>query len=144
MINKVINSIKSVFIPKSELGDDITVNMDGGVGGSWSVKDDAEAFTADAKRHYSSYTGVPAPVETPNDSWFGEAPKTEKVIEYVKQKNEELYQRLAEEPQPKEVDNIHEVMYNKATAKGNTTVQLDPQPQGGSENVWQSGAGPHF
>ena len=118
MIKKVINSIKKVFIPKSELE------------GSWSVKDDAEAFTADAKRHYSSYTGVPAPVETPTDSWFGEAPKTEKVIEYVKQKNEELYQRLAEEPQPKEVDNIHEVMYNKATAKGNTTVQLDPQPRG--------------
>ena len=90
------------------------------------------------------HTTVPAPVVSPNDSWFGEAPKTEKVIEYVMQKNEELYQRLAEEPQPKEVDNIHEVMYNKATAKGNTTVQLDPQPQGGSENVWQSGAGPHF
>ena len=142
MIKKVINSIKKVFIPKSELGDDITVNMDGGVGGSWSVKDDAEAFTNDAKRHYSSYTGVPAPVETPSDSWFGEAPKTEKVIEYVKEKNEELYQRLAEEPQSKEVDNIHEVMYNKSTASGSTTVQLDPV--GGSENVWQSGAGPHF
>jgi hypothetical protein len=90
------------------------------------------------------YQTVPAPVVTPNDSWFGEAPKTEKVIEYVKKKNEELYQKLAEEPQSKEVDNIHEVMYNKSTAKGNTTVQLDPQPQGGSENVWQSGAGPHF
>ena len=84
MIKKVIKSIKKVFIPKSEFEDDITVNMDGGVGGSWY----AEAFTADAKRHYSSYTGVPAPVETPNDSWFGEAPKTEKVIEDAKQKNE--------------------------------------------------------
>ena len=37
MIKKVIKSIKKVFIPKSEFEDDITVNMDGGVGGPWIV-----------------------------------------------------------------------------------------------------------
>lgn len=145
MIKKVIKSIKKVFIPKSEFGDDITVNMDGGVGGSWTVKDDAKAFTADAKRHYSSYTGVPAPVVTPNDSWFGEAPKTEKVMEYVIQKNEELYQKLAEQPKQKEVENIHQVMYDKATKGIATTLALNPP--GGSENFqsgpggWNSGTG---
>ena len=84
------------------------------------------------------YQTVPAPVVTPSDSWFGEAPKTEKVIEYVKQKNEELYQRLAEGPQSKEVDNIHQVMYDKATKGVATTLTLDSL--GGSEE-WQSGTG---
>jgi len=84
------------------------------------------------------HTTVPAPVVTPNDFWFGEAPKTEKVIEYVKQKNEELYQRLAEQPQSKEVDNIHQVMYDKATKGVATTLTLDSL--GGSEE-WQSGTG---
>ena len=90
------------------------------------------------------HTTVPAPVVSPNDSWFGEAPKTEKVIEYVKQKNEELYRRLAEQPQSKEVDNIHQVMYDKATKGIATTLALNPQSQGGSENFqenWNSGTG---
>jgi len=84
------------------------------------------------------HTTVPAPVVSPNDSWFGEAPKTEKVIEYVMQKNEELYRRLAEQPQSKEVDNIHQVMYDKATKGVATTLSLDSL--GGSEE-WQSGTG---
>jgi len=82
---------------------------------------------------------VPAPVVTPSDSWFGEPTRSKKQLRHLENAG-----RTAEKPPTKEVDNIHEVMYNKATAKGNTTVQLDPQPQGGSENVWQSGAGPHF
>ena len=54
------------------------------------------------------------------------------------------------EDQPrKEVDNIHEVMYNIATSGGKTTTQLNPMPElgGGSENFqsgpggWMSGTG---
>jgi len=45
MIKKVIKRIKKVFIPKSEFGDDITVNMDGGVGGSWEVKSESDFET---------------------------------------------------------------------------------------------------
>jgi len=87
----------------------------------------------------SPHKTVPAPVVTPSDSWFGEAPRSKKQLRHLENAG-----RTAEKPPTKEVDDIHQVMYNKATAKGNTTVQLDPQPQGGSENVWQSGAGPHF
>ena len=120
MIKKVIKQLKKVFIPKSEF-----------------VETPKKVETTE-----NTHVTVPAPVVTPSDSWFGEAPKTEKVMEYVIQKNEELYQRLAEQPQSKEVDNIHQVMYDKATKGIATTLALDPQ--GGSENFqegWNSGTG---
>jgi len=123
MIKKVIKQLKKVFIPKSEF-----------------VKTPKKVETAE-----NTHVTVPAPVVTPSDSWFGEAPKTEKVIEYVKQKNEELYQKLAEQPKQKEVDNIHQVMYDKATKGIATTLALNPP--GGSENFqsgpggWNSGTG---
>ena len=123
MIKKVIKTIKKVFIPRSESIDETPKKVE--------VKKD-------------NHLGIPAPVVTPNDSWFEEAPKTEKVIEYVMKKNEELYQRLAEEPKSKEVDNIHQVMYDKATKGIATTLALNPQFQGGSENFqkdWNSGTG---
>ena len=120
MIKKVIKQLKKVFIPKSEF-----------------VETPKKVETPE-----NTHVTVPAPVVTPSDSWFGEAPKTEKVMEYIIQKNEELYQRLAEQPQSKEVDNIHQVMYDKATKGIATTLALDPQ--GGSENFqegWNSGTG---
>lgn len=89
------------------------------------------------------YLGVPAPVVTPYDPWFEDAPKTEKVMEYVQKKNEELYARLAEEPQPKEPENIHEVIYRIATQKQGSWQENI----GGSENFhegpngWNSGTG---
>ena len=120
MIKKVIKQLKKVFIPKSEF-----------------VETPKKVETTE-----NTHVTVPAPVVTPSDSWFGEAPKTEKVMEYIIQKNEELYQRLAEQPKQKEVDNIHQVMYDKATKGIATTLALDPQ--GGSENFqegWNSGTG---
>ena len=45
---------------------------------------------------------------------------------------------IALKPFTKEPENIHEVMYQKATKNQNTTVQLNPR--GGSEN-FQSGPG---
>ena len=138
MIKKVIKQLKKVFIPKSEFEDDNKKYYVDGHGDVHPVRNDVNL-------NHSSYTGVPAPVVTPNDSWFGEAPKTEKVMEYVIQKNEELYQRLAEQPKQKEVDNIHQVMYDKATKGIATTLALNPP--GGSENFqsgpggWNSGTG---
>lgn len=89
------------------------------------------------------YLGVPAPVVAPYDPWFEDAPKTEKAMEYVQKKNEELYAKLAEEPQPKEPENIHEVIYKIATQ-----TQCSWQENiGGSENFhegtngWNSGTG---
>ena len=88
----------------------------------------------------SPHKTVPAPLFPPFDSWFGHAPKSEKTQEILKK--EEESKKCSTCKCGKEVDNIHEVMYNMSTASGSTTVQLDPI--GGSENVWQSGAGPHF
>lgn len=90
-----------------------------------------------------TYLGVPASVVAPYDPWFGDAPKTEKVMKYVQKKNEELYAKLAEEPQPKEPENIHEVIYKIATqSQGSWQENI-----GGSENFhegtngWNSGTG---
>ena len=134
MIKKVIKTIKrikSVFIPKSEFPIEVTKSP--------SVSEDTTNYE---KWIEEDFTGIPAPVILSDDNWFGEAPKSEKAMEYVQQKNKELYQRLAEEPKSKEVDNIHQVMYDKAVKGIATTLSLDPL--GGSENQqegWQSGTG---
>ena len=149
------NLIKSILPNKEEKStetkesQDITVNMDGGVGGSWTVKDDAEAFTADAKRHYASYTGVPAPAYLPNDEWFGESVLTEKGMDVVqqeaeiKQQEEERKEELIAAGILIEDEDIHQKMYEVATKNWNTVAET----QGGSENFqegpggWNSGTG---
>ena len=101
-----------------------------------------------------SFTGIPAPKVLKDDPWFGPAPiLSEKQQEYVEMRKalEEEKQLIPQsEDQPrKEVDNIHEVMYNIATKGGKTTTQLNPMPElgGGSENFqsgpggWMSGTG---
>jgi hypothetical protein len=75
---------------------------------------------------------VPAPVVLSDDSWFGKAPKTENSHKV------QVTEPKQEKPQSKEVDNIHQVMYDKATKGIATTLSLDPL--GGSEG-WQSGTG---
>jgi hypothetical protein len=79
-----------------------------------------------------AYIGVPAPDVLPYDPWFGDPPKSERTLYFI-QKQEQ-----------KEVDNIHQVMYDKAVKENPTTLSLDPLPQGGSENFqegWNSGTG---
>jgi len=82
---------------------------------------------------------VPAPVVLSDDSWFGKAPKTENSHKV------QVAEPKQEKPQSKEVDNIHQVMYDKATKGIATTLALDPP--GGSENFqsgpggWNSGTG---
>ena len=82
----------------------------------------------------------PAPVITPYDDWFSEPILTETQMEYQKLME---YEHINDDPHdgwwlrpewqdPKEPDNIHEVMYDIATKCGKTTVQLDPI--GASEN----------
>jgi len=120
MIKKLIGSLKSfrtIFIPKSEF-----------------VKEPKKI-----EKPKTQYVGVPAPVVLSDDSWFGAATKTEKAIEYVQKKNEELYKKLESQPKPKEPENIHHVMYEKATKNIATTLALNPiggseNFQGGSEN----------
>ena len=126
MIKKVIKYVKKVFIPRSEFEEETTLQK--------------VNITPQVQ---STYLGVPAPVVSPDDPWFGSAPKTEKAMEYVLKKNEELYRRLAE-PKLKEPENIHQMMYERASKYWGTWKEELP---GGSENFqenndsWNSGTG---
>jgi len=99
----------------------------------------------------SGYVGVPAPEVLEDDRGFGPAPWTEKsfAIKKARLQAEMDMQLLPEysEPQPKEPENIHQVIYEIATKNVATTLALDPFPSlGGSENFqggWMSGVGPH-
>jgi hypothetical protein len=122
MIKKVIKSLKKVFIPRSEF-----------------IKDKPKKV----EKPKENYIGVAAPVTTPNDSWFSAPVKTEKVIAYEKhvaQKIEE--QKIVEAVHPKkEMENIHQMMYERVTKYWGTWKEELP---GGSENFqsgWNSGTG---
>ena len=124
MIQKVINKLKKVFIPKSEFIDDEPKKVE---------------------KLQPSYTGVAAPVVTPTDNWFSTPVNTEKVIAYEKhvvQKIEE--QRIVEAAQPKkEAQDIHQQMYERASKYWGTWKE-EIQSPGGSENFqsgWNSGNG---
>ena len=106
------------------------------------------------KKLMKKHKTIPAPKFLEDDPWFGPATLSEKQQEYVEMRKALESEKLLipqEEDQPpaKEVDNIHEVMYNIATGNGKTTTQLDPLPElgGGSENFqsgpgnWMSGTG---
>jgi|TARA_B100000035_G_scaffold93344_1_gene78925 hypothetical protein len=88
------------------------------------------------------YVGVPAPILSPVDDWFGSAPTpTEKQKEYQQQEaTQRLHDDIRRESETNESENIHQLMYEMATKSGATTVQLDPLGgsenfQGGSENI---------
>ena len=88
------------------------------------------------------FVGVPAPKVLKNDPWFGEPVKSEKQLEYERINDDphDGWWLRPEWQDPKEPDNIHEVMYDMATKSGKTTTQLDPVGgsenfQGGSENI---------
>lgn len=106
------------------------------------------------KKLTKPFTGIPAPKVLKDDPWFGPTPilseKQQEYVEMRKQLEEEKQLISQSEDQPrKEVDNIHEVMYNIATQGGKTTTQLNPMPDlgGGSEQIqsgpggWMSGTG---
>ena len=147
MIKKALESIKEIFIPVRSIADDIVVNMDGGVGGSWEVKcsiDDEEIPCEQLQE--PDYIGVPAPAYLVDDPWFGPAPTyTDKQKDYMAIEAEYKEQEQASSPSVESGD-IHEMMYQIATRTGSpTTLQLDPA--GGSENFhegpggWHSGTG---
>ena len=91
-----------------------------------------------------TYTGVPAPVSIPYDPWFGSAPKSQKAIQYEeKVAAESKIKEDQRKEKTQEPENIHQVMYEKATKNWNTVKET----QGGSENFqegsggWNSGTG---
>ena len=124
MIKKVLKNLKKVFIPKSEF---------------------IEEKPKKVEKPKENYIGVAAPVTTPIDSWSSKPVKSEKVVAYEKhvaQKIEE--QKIIEAAQPKkEPENIHQVMYERASKSFGSWQET----LGGSENFhegpggWNSGAG---
>ena len=125
---------------------DITVNMDGGVGGSWKVECaiDEEVVDCDEMDN-PPFVGVPAPAYLEDDPWFGPAPvRSEKQLDYMEQETRIKQQQDQEtHHETVESEDIHAKMYEIATASKGTAVQRDPI--GGSESFhesgWMSGTG---
>jgi len=130
-------------------GDDIVVNMDGGVGGSWKVEcaiDDDEVDCEELQEDYDQepYIGIPAPAYLEYDPWFAPPVYSEKQIT-VKEAYEHAVadNQILEESGTSEPSDIHERIYQIATASWNTVKET----QGGSENFqegpggWNSGNG---
>ena len=130
MIKQIINKLFSQKISEEDIECAIDENIV-----------DCEHFDDDQDK---AYVGVPAPVLTPHDDWFEDAPKTEMQMEY-EHINDDPHDGWWLRPEwqdqeTKESANIHQEMYEIATKSGATTLQLDPiggseNFQGGSENV---------
>lgn len=146
MITRALAALKEVFIPKSEIGDDITVNMDGGVGGSWKVECAIDDEVVNCEEFKEPYIGIPAPPYLEIDPWFSPPIYSEKQMSYKKAHEQAVAeQQILDESESKESADIHQKLYEKATANWNTIAET--QYQGGSENFqegpggWQSGTG---
>ena len=133
-MNKIIKTIKNIFIPESEiLKDKIECAIDD------------EIIDCKEMDEEPVYTGIPAPVYLKEDDWFGYAPEyTEKQKDYMKMETEIKRQEF-EKSFSVEPNDIHQKMYEIATKNHNTTLDLNPP--GGSENFhegpggWNSGNG---
>ena len=152
-IEQAMTSFKDKFgnkisWPKVE-SDDITVNMDGGVGGSWKVECAIDETPIDCEDLQENYTGIPAPAYLNDDPWFGPAPvRSEKQLDCMERETQMKQQEEAIRSEfTVESEDIHAKMYEIATASNGTAVQRDPI--GGSENFqggsngygWMSGTG---
>ena len=133
-MNKIIKTIKNIFIPESEIVED-----------KIECAIDDEVVDCKEMSEESVYTGVPAPVYLKEDDWFGPAPEyTEKQKDYMKMETEIKRQEF-EKSFSVEPNDIHQKMYEIATKNHNTTLDLNPP--GGSENFhegpggWNSGNG---
>ena len=146
MIKKIKETLGQIFhspeATGSWSGDDITVNMDGGVGGSWTVNDEDEEDGLDYEDQY--YTGVPAPDYLEIDPWFSPPVLSEKQMTYKEAHDKAVEeQQILDESETKESADIHQKLY-EAASKNWTTVL---ESQGGSENFqegpggWMSGTG---
>ena len=130
MIKKIKETLSQVFFSPE-------------ASGTWGV--DCEEFEEDGLDYEDQYyTGIPAPSILDEDPWFGPTPVLSEKQEEIRAQLEKENQLIpeSEDKAPREVDNIHEVMYNIATSGGKTTTQLDPLPElGGGSEKFQSGPG---
>lgn len=114
MISTIKNLIKNLITPKFEYQEKVECAID---------EDVLECSEMDTP----PYTGVPAPVVPPSDSWFQDPPRTQKQEDYMEMETE-----IKKENQGKEDPDIHQKMYEIAT-KNWTTVK--------ETTGWQSGTG---
>lgn len=141
MIKQLIKNIKDVITPNKSTEEEVNVSeLEAPV---------AECGPGHFSHGYSPYTGVPAPVVTSSDTWFGEPVLTEKGWDVVQQEakvKEEEVQRKEEIRSSGGVvedENIHQKMYELSTKNWNT-VDESAFTLGGSENYqegWKSGTG---
>ena len=75
-----------------------------------------------------AFTGIPAPEYLPDDPWFGHAVYSQKQQENMIAQLVEENLILNEKSNSRELDNIHQIMYNLSTQFKSYI--------GGSENVW--------
>ena len=132
MIKEAIKSIKEIFIPKSE--EDVQCAIDDDV--------------VDCTEFKEPYIGVPAPDYLQDDPWFSAPVLSEKQVTY-KEAHEQAVaeQQILDESAEGESSDIHQKLYDLATANWNTVAEAQAQYQGGSENFhegpggWNSGNG---
>ena len=144
MIRTIKNAIKEIFSLKQEIDKDhLECSIDEEV-----VDCEGKAFTQDALNYYSSYVGVPSPAYLGSDPWFSEPVYSEKQLT-VKEAHEQAVadQQILDESESKESADIHQKLYERATANWNTVEETQLAAQGGSENFhegpggWTSGNG---
>ena len=138
MITRALAALKEVFIPKSEIDEEEL---------ECSV-DDTSIDCEDLQENYEEtpYTGVPAPDYLQDDPWFSAPVLSEKQVTY-KEAHEQAVaeQQILDESAEGESSDIHQKLYDLATANWNTVAEA--QYQGGSENFhegpggWNSGNG---
>jgi hypothetical protein len=145
MIKKFRELVNKVISPQQ----DIVVNMDGGVGGSWRVESEKNEYAIDEEvvdcdeMDSSPYIGVPAPVYLEEDIWFGPAPiPTENQKDYMERETKiKQEEKKIKSEETCESEDIHAKMYEIATQNWTTVAET----QGGSENFqegpggWKSG-----
>ena len=138
MITRALAALKEVFIPKSEIEEEEL---------ECSV-DDTSIDCKDLQENYEEtpYTGIPAPDYLQDDPWFSAPVLSEKQVTY-KEAHEQAVaeQQILDESAEGESSDIHQKLYDLATANWNTVAET--QYQGGSENFhegpggWNSGTG---
>ena len=124
MIKKIKETLGQIFhspeATGSWSGDDITVNMDGGVGGSWTVNDEEDGL--DYEDQY--YTGVPAPAYLEIDPWFSPPVLSEKQMTYKEAHDKAVEeQQILDESETKESADIHQKLY-EASSKLDNCVRI--------------------
>ena len=102
-----------------------------------STKQKVETQTTLLQKKAELFTGVPAPPYLKDDEWFGPAPKYTESQKYYMMKETEIKLQEFEDNFSVEPEDIHQKMYDIATALQNTTLHLNPP--GGSENLHETG-----